>query len=149
MTTVTHLHEVVPGDKAWMHFYEPQRQAQCKTWVPKGEKPPQIARRNECQKKVLDVTIFSLSGIKLQKPHDEKSIIRKYYSQSVLAQINCFTRVFDRTPACMVSNFCIITQVLTSASSCSSILRTRTLKLCLTLSTSLTSCLVTFSCSQT
>ena len=43
----------------------------------------------------------------------------------------------------------MITHLFTSAYTCRSISRTRTLKLCLALPTSLTLCLVTFSCSQT
>ena len=60
-----------------------------------------------------------------------------------------FTKESNRPLACMVSNFFIIAHLLTSASLCMSIIRTRILTLCLTLPTPLTLHLVTFSCSHT
>ena len=55
----------------------------------------------------------------------------------------------DLTLAHVVSNFFVIRHILKSAGLCWSILRTRTLQVCLTLPTSLALRLVTFLCSHT
>ena len=73
-------------------------------------KPPQIAKRNRSQKKVLHTITFNSGGITLYKPREDgSSITGKYYREYTLAEVNSFTTEFDQTLARMVSNFVMIT----------------------------------------
>ena len=87
------LDEIVTGDEIWVHFYEPERKAGNKPWVPKGGSPPQIARRQTSKKKVLCTVFFDTSDVVLQKPYEQgKSITGQYYGDKVLSDINRFYR---------------------------------------------------------
>lgn len=86
-----HLYEVITADETWVHHYEPEVKAKSRAWVPKGGNLPQIAERSLSQKKVLYTLSFNSSGITLQKPcEEEKSIIGKYFRESVFAEVNSF-----------------------------------------------------------
>ena len=59
-------------------------------------KPPQIAKRNRSQQKVLHTITFNSSGITLYKPREDgSSITGKYYREYTLAEVNSFTTEFD------------------------------------------------------
>ena len=50
---------IITGDETWVHFYEPKRKIQNKTWATKGGKRPCIAKRTMSIKNVAYVIFFT------------------------------------------------------------------------------------------
>ena len=82
------LSEIVTGDETWMHFYEPKRKEQNKSWLPKGSSPVKIARRNNSTSKVLYIRFFNSQGPLAQIPCQNNQMINSdSYTKNVLPDV--------------------------------------------------------------
>ena len=62
------ISNMLTGDEAWVHMFEPQRRADDKQWKWKDKKCPCIAKRNIYSKKLLYAIFFNSSGPVIQVP---------------------------------------------------------------------------------
>ena len=89
---------VVTGDEAWVHYFEPVRKVSNKIWATKHSKRPIIAKHSLSTKKVLYAIFFSGEGVAIKVPLKRgKSITGKYYKDVVLKKLKKYYQ--KRRPA--------------------------------------------------
>ena len=85
------ISNLLTGDEAWVHMFEPQRRADNKQWKRKDQKRPCIAKRTISSKKMLYAIFFNSSGPVVQVPCPSgHTVTGRFYRNSVLKKVKEF-----------------------------------------------------------
>lgn len=66
---------IVTGDEAWFHQFDPLTKSQSMVWSPKGAAPPQKAKRVRSAGKTMFAIFFSQQGVMASVPLDQGSTV--------------------------------------------------------------------------
>lgn len=140
------LHEVVTGEETcallWTWENSTEQSMGAQRWK------PTLNHKEKLIWQTVLCTFFSNSKGIVLKNHVKRRASPGNTWESVLTEVNIFIWERKEMLACVVPNFFMIMYLLTSASSCRSMLWMRILKLCFTLPPPLTLHFVTFHCSN-
>ena len=83
------ISNLLTGDEAWVHMFEPQRRVDNKQWKQKDQKRPCIAKRTISLEKMLYAIFFNSSGPVIQAPCPSgHTVTGRFFKNSVLKKVN-------------------------------------------------------------